>query len=152
MSQKEDKHEDGKGEGERPARDARGRWLKGHCPNPKGRPRKENVERLNPTDMQHFGNTLIELTTNGRKQMMTRREGLYLRIYEDAMKGKAMTQRFLYREFEKIDERLAEAKARLEDLEMTWFIENRRLRDQDITFGMLLVVRISIFSSSFPIS
>ena len=75
---------------------------------------------------------------------MTRREALYLRIYEDAMKGKVTAQRFLYREFEKIDERLAEAKNRLEDLEITWFIENPRLRDR--AFEMPFSVELEIIS------
>lgn len=34
------------GDGDKPTRDARGRWLPNHCPNPDGRPKKKRMENI----------------------------------------------------------------------------------------------------------
>ena len=105
-------------------RDARGRWLKGHCPNPKGRPRKKPKEYLDLTDIRTFMNTLIEVRTNDGVELMDRRAALLYKMFEDAMRGKISMQRFLHAEFERSDERLAAARLRHQQLMTKWVIEN----------------------------
>jgi hypothetical protein len=107
-----------------PTRDARGRWLKGHCPNSKGRPRKKADPRYDPGNIWYFGNTLIDITAGGQKETMDRRAALLHKMYESAMKGKVSMQRFLYAEFERTDVRLAGARLRLAQLMTKWVIEN----------------------------
>ena len=41
-------------EAEKPTRDADGRWLPGHCPNPAGRPRKK-YGLFDASDLRYFG-------------------------------------------------------------------------------------------------
>ena len=112
------------GNNDQPTRDARGRWLKGHCPNPKGRPRKSAQSDYDPGDLRDFGSTLIEVNVSGQRTLMDRRAALLRKMFEDAMKGKVSVQRFLYREFERNDERLAAAQFRYEELMTEWVIEN----------------------------
>ena len=109
---------------DRPARDANGRWLKGHCPNPKGRPRKEVQTGYYQGDIRHFSTTVIDVAANGQIETMDRRSALYYKMFESAMKGKVSMQRFLYAEFERNDVRLAGARLRLEQLMTRWVIEN----------------------------
>ena len=108
----------------KPTRDARGRWLKGHCPNPHGRPRKTIQADYDPGDIRHFGNTLIDVATNGRIERMTRRAALLHKMYADAMKGKVTMQRVMHAEFERNDKRMAAARLRYEQLMIRWVIEN----------------------------
>jgi hypothetical protein len=108
----------------KPARDARGRWLKGYCPNPEGRPRKKPKQYLNLADIRIFGNTLIEVRTNDGVELMDRRAALLHKMFEDAMRGKVSMQRLLYAEFGRDDERLAAARVRHEQLMIKWVIEN----------------------------
>ncbi len=91
----------------KPSRDARGRWLKGHCPNPKGRPRKKIQADYDPGDIRHFGYTVIDVAVNGQIETMDRRTALLHKMYESAMKGRVSMQRFLYNEFARNDEWLA---------------------------------------------
>jgi hypothetical protein len=105
-------------------RDARGRWLKGHCPNPNGRPKKRVDPNYDPGDIRHFGNTVIEITTNGRVEMMDRRTALLHKMFETAMKGRVSMQRFLHGEFERNDVRLARARLQYQQLMTDWVIEN----------------------------
>lgn len=108
----------------KPTRDNRGRWLKGHCPNPKGRPRKKPKEYFDLADIRTFGNTLIEVRTNDGAELMDRRAALLHKMYEDAMRGKDSMQRLLYAEFERNDERLAAARLQYDKLMTRWAIEN----------------------------
>ena len=97
----------------KPTRDDRGRWLKGYCPNPTGRPRKKVRADYYQGDIRHFGNTVIDVAANGRVEMMDRRTALLLKMFETAMKGRVSMQRFLYHEFARNDEQLAGARHRL---------------------------------------
>lgn len=108
----------------KPTRDARGRWLKGHCPNPRGRPRKKVQADYHQGDIRHFGNTLIDVAANGRVETMDRRTALNHKMFESAMKGRVSMQRFLYKEFERNDERLVAARLRHEQLLTEWVIKN----------------------------
>ena len=92
---------------DQPARDAKGRWQKGHCPNPKGRPKKQVMEDYNLGDLRHFRNSMIDVMSGGQKVTMDRHAALLHKMYESAMKGKVSMQRFLYKEFERNTEGLA---------------------------------------------
>ena len=114
-----------RGDGDKPTRDARGRWLPGNCPNPKGRPKKKKPTVLrNQSDIQFFGNTMVDILANGQKETMIRRTALNNKIFESAMKGKVSQQRFLFKEFERNDDRLATLIAHHEQLVMDWLINN----------------------------
>ena len=58
-----DDPQQGRGDADKPTRDARGRWRPGYCPNPKGRPRKKPITIIHEADMQIFGNTLIDVVS-----------------------------------------------------------------------------------------
>jgi len=127
----------------KPLRDANGRWMPGRSPNPKGRPKKKRAPEYNPGDIRHFGNTLIEVAANGRVELMDRRTALTNKMYESAMKGKVSAQRFLYKEFERNDERLAAARVRYDQLVTEWVIENpdfKGLDDSDIPFAVQMEI------------
>ncbi len=109
----------------KPTRDVRGRWLQGHCPNPKGRPRKKVDPTYDSGDIRHFGNTVIEIRVNGQTELMDRRTAVLHRMFEDAMRGKVTQQRLLYSEFERNDERIAAARLRYQQLMTKWVINNR---------------------------
>ncbi len=108
----------------KPTRNARGHWLKGHCPNPKGRPRKKVDPTYDPGDIEHFGNTVIDVATNGRVERMDRRTALLHKVYEGAMKGGISQQRLMYAEFERNDLQLTKARHRYQQLMTKWVIEN----------------------------
>jgi Family of unknown function (DUF5681) len=69
-------------------RDLSGRWCKGHCPNPKGRPRKK--AEVSDADMNVFKNTVQEITINGVRRQLTRHGVLLHSMYEQAVKGKSV--------------------------------------------------------------
>ena len=50
----------------------------------------------------------------GQSQIMDRRAALLHKMFEEAMRGKVTTQRFLMKEFERWDKRLAETRLRCE--------------------------------------
>ena len=128
---------------DRPDRDAGGRWLKGHCPNPKGRPRKWAQSDYNPGDLRDFGNTLIEVNVSGQRTLMDRRAALLHKMYEIAMKGNVSMQRFLYQEFGRNDERLALTRFRYEELMTEWVIENpdfKGLDDENVPFKIQMEI------------
>ena len=108
----------------KPTRDARGRWLKGHCPNPKGRPPKKVDPSYDPSDVWYFARTAIEVRANGQIELMDRRTALLNKMFEDAMKGKVTNQRFLYNEFERNHERLTLARQKYQQLMAEWVIDN----------------------------
>lgn len=137
-----------------PGRDANGRWLPGHCPNPLGRPKKRPKAHLNPADIWDFRNTMIDVMANGQREMMDRRAALLHKMYESAMKGKVSMQRFLYKEFERNDQRLAAARVRYEQLVMDWIINNPDSREFDFEIPLKVELEIAglygILSHYFP--
>ena len=72
-------------------RDKHGRWKKGYCPNPKGRPRKE--PDISDADVGWFKQRMVEATINGEKRWLTRHELLLHSMYEQAIKGKSVNHR-----------------------------------------------------------
>jgi hypothetical protein len=121
----------GSGDQMKSARDANGRWKKGHCPNPKGRPRKRKDPNYDPSDIHYFKNTLIEVRTKDGPQLMDRRAALNNKMFEDAMRGKVSMQRFMYAEFERNDERLAAMRLHYEKLVTKWIINNKEFDGLD---------------------
>lgn len=103
--------DDGRDDG----RDDNGRWKKGHCPNPKGRPRKE-IE-CSEADFFIFKNKLVTANVGGEPQRMTRHALLIHAAYDLAIKGKstALAKMLLLR-FEKSDDTIEEAKDYLREL------------------------------------
>ena len=132
----DDRRQD-RGHGDKPTRDARGRWLPGYCPNLKGR-RKEKKPKVSydQADIRIFGNTIVDIMANGQKESMDRRTALINKMVESAMKGKVSMQRFLYKEFERNAERLAAARVRYDRLVMDWIVNNPEFGkpDYDIPF------------------
>lgn len=115
-----------------PTRDARGRWLKGHCPNPKGRPRKVPRKRGDLADLQRFGNTLVEVRTQDGMELMTRRAALLHKMFEDAMRGKVSMQRLLLKEFEQSDRLHAATRLRYDQLITEWIVNKPEHEELDI--------------------
>lgn len=96
-------------------RDARGRWKKGHCPNPNGRPRKK--PEISDADVHHFRTGAVTVSLNGEKRILTRHEALLHSMYDQAMKGKSVNiARMLYKLFEDSDELHAKARMELKDI------------------------------------
>ncbi len=121
----DDRRQD-RGHGDKPTRDARGRWLPKYCPNPKGRPKQKKKPKVSydQSDIRIFGNTLVDIVANGQKETMDRRTALINKMFESAMKGRVSMQRFLYKEFERNDKRLAAARVHYDRLLMDWVINN----------------------------
>lgn len=89
-------------------RDARGRWKKGFCPNPKGRPRKEL--EFSDADIGWFKQGIVEVMVNGEMRKLTRQELLLHSMYDQAIKGKsALAARKLLEYFMGVDRTWAEA-------------------------------------------
>ncbi len=120
----DDDRQPGSGDAGKPNRDASGRWRPGYCPNLKGRPRKKPKTIIHEADIQIFGNSLVDVVSNGQKVSMVRRSALLNKMFESAMKGSVTQQRFLYHEFERNDERLAAACARYDRLIFDWFLND----------------------------
>jgi len=121
----DEKPRQGRGNTNKTSRNSGGRWLPGcRSPNPKGRPKKKPKVVDDQSDLYVFGNTMIDVVTNGQIEMMDRREALLNKIYESAMKGKVTSQRFLYKEFGKNDERLAGTRLHYDQLMMKWYVNN----------------------------
>lgn len=69
-------------------RDARGRFVKGASPNPRGRPRKAAATPR--TETEFVLERVIDVTTpDGRRRPMKVRKAIALRRIQDAMEGKA---------------------------------------------------------------
>ncbi len=113
-----------RGDNDKPTRDARGRWLPGNCPNPKGRPKKKPKVLRGTSDIRIFGETLVDVVANGQKETMTRQTALLSKIFESAMKGRVSQQRFLYKEFEKNTKLLAATILHYERLMFDWIIND----------------------------
>ena len=82
-----------------------GRWKKGHCPNPNGRPRKK--PEISDADVHHFMTTSVKAMINGELRSLTRQELLLHKMYEQAIKGSVTMQRKLFERFETSDETFA---------------------------------------------
>src|SRR5512137_1425833 len=100
-------------------RDKHGRWKKGYCPNPKGRPRKE--PDISDADVGWFKQRMVEATINGEKRWLTRHELLLHSMYEQAIKGKSVN----------ITRKLFD---RFEDVDMTWAKARDWLREKRAKF------------------
>jgi len=88
-------------------RSANGRWVKGHCPNPKGRPRKEPP--ISDADVGFFKDTLVEATINGEKRLLTRHQLLLHVMFDQAVKGKSVSlTRELFGRFEETETAMAD--------------------------------------------
>jgi len=120
----DDDRQPGSGDAGKPNRDASGRWRPGYCPNPKGRPRKKPKTIIHEADIHIFGNTLVDVVSNGQNVSMVRRSALLNKIFESAMKGSVTQQRFLYHEIERNDKRLAVARVHYDRLLFDWIINN----------------------------
>lgn len=92
-------------------RDRNGRWTKGHCGNPKGRPRKETP--ISQSDVYHFKQTEIEANIGGTPTAITRHALLLHKMFEQALKGSVLAQRKLFDRFEQSDDTIAEAQFHL---------------------------------------
>jgi len=146
---------------EKPTRDDEGRWLPGHCPNPKGRPKKEKNPSVlqDQSDIRIFGNTLVDIVANGQKETMDRRTALINKMFETAMKRRVSMQRFLYQEFVKNAEQLAAARARYDRLMFDWVIDNPDFRKSDFEIPIEVQVEMAslrallnfYFPSDYPI-
>ena len=68
-------------------RDKRGRWRKGHCPNPIGRPIKK--PQTIDSHLGNFKNHKKKVTINGEEQYLTRHAILLHAMFEQAVKGKS---------------------------------------------------------------
>lgn len=90
-------------------RDKRGRWTKGFCPNPNGRPRKKPP--ISDADVGYFKQTAVEATINGEKRLLSRHELLLHSAYDQAIKGKSVSlARKLLDRFEDVDLMMAQAR------------------------------------------
>lgn len=107
-----------------PTRDSSGRWLRGYCPNPSGRPKSRPKRYSDQSDVHIFGNTLVEVKTRDGEELMDRRSALLRKMYETAMTGKVSMQRYLDNKFEKSEEQLAAARTRYDQLVGKWIIDN----------------------------
>ena len=120
----DDDRQPGSGDADKQTRDASGRWRPGYCPNPKGRPRKKPKTIIHEADIHIFGNTVVDVVSNGQKVSMVRRSALLNKMFESAMKGNVSMQRFLYHEFERNAERLVAARVHYDRLLFDWIINN----------------------------
>lgn len=75
---------------------------------------------------------------------MDRRAALLNKMFETAMKSRVSNQRFLYKEFERNDERLAAARVRHDRLMFDWIINNPDFGEPD--FDMPIEVEVEMIS------
>lgn len=108
----------------KPARDAHGRWQKGYCPNPAGRPRKK--PEISDADVNHFRNGIQIVTINGEQRRLTRHEALLHAMYDKAMKGSVLVMRKLFDRFEQSEATITEAHALLRELKDEFLEKHRK--------------------------
>lgn len=116
-------------------RDERGRWRKGHCPNPKGRPRKKRASNYDPSDFRHFTNTQIELVVNGEVQQMGRKEALFHKMFESAMKGRVSMQRHLMQRIESNEAELSELRQQYHAFVYERILDNPHFEGLDVSLS-----------------
>ena len=147
------------GDNDNPTRDSNGRWLAGHCPNPKGRPRKKPKEFLSEWDLRTFGRMQIDIVVNGQEVTMDRRTALLNKMFESAMKGKISAQRFLQQEFEKNDEQIAAVRIHYDQLIMEWILGEPDVRkpkneiplEVELEIAGLLTLLNHYYPGSYPL-
>lgn len=106
-------------------RDKRGRWQKGFCPNPNGRPPKK--ERLSDADVLNFKNSQITMKLDGVDRQMSRHEWLMHRAYEIAMKnGSILAIRKLLDLFNEADMSLANALRALDSMRRAYAAQSNK--------------------------
>ena len=115
----------------RKTRDARGRWLPGHCPNRKGRPKKRRFKNYNPSDPRHFFATQVEVMTANGPEMMDRRTALLYKAYEGAMKGKVTPMRMMMGMIKENDQQMAELRVEYDRLLSTLILDNPDFKSID---------------------
>lgn len=108
----------------KPARDGQGRWQKGFCPNPTGRPRKQ--AEISDADVNHFRNGIQIVTINGEQRRLTRHEALLHAMYDKAMKGSVLVMRKLFDRFEQSETTMTEAEGALRDLKDEFLEKHRK--------------------------
>lgn len=116
-----------KGSKNKPTRDAQGKWLPGHCPNPKGRPPKPKRSNVEGTDIWLFAREKIEIRVGGEMKEMDRFEALLHRVYEDAMKGKPTALKLFLEMLEEREYDVARFRHQYEDLVNRWIRKNPQL-------------------------
>lgn len=79
-------------------RDAKGRWTKDTSGNPNGRP--PNVPDLDMSDAFNFSRFPTEIAIGGEKQLLTRYEIVWFKMFESALKGRITAQKYLIEKFE----------------------------------------------------
>ena len=82
-------------------RDAKGRWTKNTSGNTNGRP--PNVSDLDMADVHNFSQFPTEIAIGGERQLMTRHEIVWLKLFESALKGRITAQKYLIEKFEESD-------------------------------------------------
>ena len=125
-------------------RDARGRWTKGHCPNPNGRPKKE--PEISDSDVLHFKNSVVTATINGQERVVSRHELLLHSMYDQALKGKTSIARKLFDRFEDADltmEKARDAYREMREQFLTKYYENdefdEKLAEEYLKFLELVI-------------
>lgn len=126
-----------------PTRDEQGRWLPGHCPNPKGRPRRADKVDVDRADISRFMNTEVEIRVGGKLVSMTRQEALLHKMFEGAMKDKVSNQKFFYEVFQQREKDIAELQADYERLIIEWITENPRWQESGVE-SIPLPVRLQL--------
>ena len=79
-------------------RDAKGCWKKGTSGNLHGRPR--NVSDLDMADVHNFKQFPTEISIGGEKQLMTRHEIVWFKMFESASNGSVTAQKYVLEKFE----------------------------------------------------
>jgi len=133
MSEDPNKPTSGPSESKQPrkTRDARGRWMKGHCPNPKGRAKKQRFTDYNPSDRRHFFSTQVEVMTADGPQMMTRQTALLNKNFELAMNGKVTSMRMMMAEINENNQQLAELRVHYERRLAELVLDNPNFKNFD---------------------
>lgn len=80
-------------------RDKKGQWMKSG--NPNGRPKK--VPDLDMSDIYNFSQSTMEVTIGGKTVIMTKYEALNHKIFETALKGDRVAQKFCLEKFEEAE-------------------------------------------------
>ena len=112
-------------------RDKRGRWIKGHCPNPKGRPKKMRFKDYNPSDPKHFFSTQIEVKTADGTQAMDRKAALLHKMFETAMRGGVMAQRMAWEMIKETEQQIADLRVHFDRRLTELVLDNPDFKDMD---------------------
>jgi len=123
-------------------RDFRGRWKKGHCPNPNGRPRKQ--PQVSDADVGWFKQSTVKVVINGEMREVTRHELLLHSMFDQAIKGKsAVISRKLFDRLEEVDKEWAQAREWYRE-HREIFLENDAKGEFDAKLGNELIAILAI--------